>query len=84
MSLSVERTASERYVQIADGMEYVESEHYIHRDLRSANILVGDNDTVKIADLGLARLLSEDYYNPTTCTSLCCYYMSPSLSSFCD
>ena len=47
-------------------MAYVEEEKHIHRDLRSANILVGDNDIVKIADLGLARLLREDYYNPHT------------------
>jgi len=47
-------------------MAYVEEQRHIHRDLRSANILVGDNDTVKIADLGLARLLHEDYYNPHT------------------
>lgn len=50
--------------QIAEGMAYVEEQRHIHRDLRSANILVGDNDIVKIADLGLARLLREDYYNP--------------------
>jgi len=45
-------------------MSYVEQEKHIHRDLRAANILVGDNDIVKIADLGLARLLQEDYYQP--------------------
>jgi len=50
-------------------MAYVEAQKHIHRDLRAANILVGDNNVVKIADLGLARLLREDYYNPSTSTS---------------
>ena len=49
-------------------MAYVEEQKHIHRDLRSANILVGDHDIVKIADLGLARLLHEDCYNPHTST----------------
>ena len=51
-------------------MAYVEQQRHIHRDLRSANILVGDNDIVKIADLGLARLLQEEYYNPHTSTTV--------------
>ncbi|XP_064604810.1 tyrosine-protein kinase SRK2-like [Liolophura sinensis] len=47
--------------QIASGMSYLEKCNYIHRDLRAANVLVGENNTVKIADFGLARLvLNED------------------------
>ena len=47
-------------VQIADGMAYLESENYIHRDLRAANILVAENNNVKVADFGLARLIKSD------------------------
>lgn len=36
--------------------------NYIHRDLRAANILVGDNLVCKIADFGLARLIEDDEY----------------------
>lgn len=36
-------------------MNYLEVKKFIHRDLRAANILVGTNNTVKVADFGLAR-----------------------------
>lgn len=48
--------------QIAGGMAYLESQNYIHRDLAARNVLVGDSNTVKIADFGLARLIKEDEY----------------------
>ena len=37
-------------------MAYLEDKNYVHRDLRAANILVGENNVVKVADFGLARL----------------------------
>lgn len=48
--------------QIAGGMAYLESQNYIHRDLAARNVLVGESNTVKIADFGLARLIKEDEY----------------------
>jgi len=48
--------------QIADGMAFIERMNYIHRDLRAANILVGENLVCKIADFGLARLIEDNEY----------------------
>ncbi|XP_056268238.1 tyrosine-protein kinase Fgr isoform X1 [Pseudoliparis swirei] len=48
--------------QIAAGMAYIERMNYIHRDLRAANILVGENLVCKIADFGLARLIEDNEY----------------------
>jgi len=47
---------------ISMGMQYIEKEKYVHRDLRTDNILIKrHNDTynVKIADFGLSRGLTD-------------------------
>ena len=41
-------------------MIYLEKVNFVHRDLRAANILVGEHCDVKVADFGLARILDQD------------------------
>ena len=48
--------------QIANGMTYLASNNYIHRDLASRNCLVGQNYVIKIGDFGLSRDLYDSAY----------------------
>ncbi|PKU29398.1 tyrosine-protein kinase hck [Limosa lapponica baueri] len=50
------------FLQIAEGMAFIEKRNYIHRDLRAANILVSAILVCKIADFGLARVIEDDEY----------------------
>lgn len=43
--------------QICNGVDHAHSQGVIHRDLRPANVLVTDNDMVKVADFGTSRFL---------------------------
>lgn len=50
-------TLTNMSIQVADGMEFLESQQCIHRDLAARNVLVGENYICKVADFGLARFI---------------------------
>ena len=56
-TLSVEQTI-ECMIQAARGLTHAHAEGVIHRDIKPANLLLDKHGTVKILDMGLARLES--------------------------
>jgi serine/threonine protein kinase len=46
--------------QIAQGMYHVHSLNILHRDLKTANILLTREGVIKLADFGIARVMSSD------------------------
>lgn len=59
-------------------MEYLASKNCIHRDLAARNVLVMSDETLKIADFGLARdIHAHDYYRKTTHGRLPVKWMAP-------
>ncbi|XP_013861960.1 neurotrophic tyrosine kinase, receptor, type 2b [Austrofundulus limnaeus] len=80
-SILVELTQSQMLhiaQQIAAGMVYLASQHFVHRDLATRNCLVGENLLVKIGDFGMSRdIYSTDYYRVGGHTMLPIRWMPP-------
>ncbi|XP_059656422.1 serine/threonine-protein kinase STY8-like [Cornus florida] len=43
-------------IDVAKGMSYLHHNNIIHRDLKTANLLMDENEVVKVADFGVARV----------------------------
>ena len=50
------KTAVNYIIQAARGLEYAHSRNVIHRDIKPSNLVLDQEGTVKILDMGLARL----------------------------
>lgn len=65
--LSLDDTA-EYFRQAALGLENAHANGLIHRDVKPGNLLVDQNEVVKVLDLGLARFSNPTEDNPLTLT----------------
>ena len=45
------------YKELSQGLEFIHKRNIVHRDLKPPNILLNSNDTIKIADVGLAKVM---------------------------
>nr|XP_051685085.1 tyrosine-protein kinase Srms isoform X3 [Oryctolagus cuniculus] len=68
--------------QVAEGMSYLEQQRVVHRDLAARNVLVGDDLSCKVADFGLARLLKDDVYSPSSGSKIPVKWTAPEAAHF--
>ena len=64
-------------LQIADGLQAAHKKGVFHRDIKSANIMLTENDRVKIMDFGLAKIKGQMRLTKTGTTVGTVAYMSP-------
>lgn len=65
--------------QLLSGVKYLHDNGVLHRDIKSANLLVTKNNVLKIADWGLARLVPDDIPGAAKLTNpvVTLWYRSP-------
>ncbi len=69
--------ALENALQAAEGLKAAHAKGIVHRDIKSANLMVNDEGQVKIMDFGLARLGDEKGITQTGTTLGTLLYMAP-------
>ena len=64
------------FVQLCLALEYIHKRKILHRDLKSQNIFLTRNNTLKLGDFGISKVLenTEDFSLTVLGTP---YYMSP-------
>jgi serine/threonine protein kinase len=65
--------------QLLEGLSYLHENEVVHRDLKSANILVTENSTLKLTDFGCSRRFDSDSNGQSRSFKGSPYWMSPEM-----
>ncbi|CAI5767140.1 serine/threonine-protein kinase Nek4 isoform X1 [Podarcis lilfordi] len=81
---SRERKSAEQEAQLLSQLKhpniYLHERHILHRDLKTQNVFLTRSNIIKVGDLGIARVLENQYDMASTLIGTP-YYMSPELFS---
>ncbi|MBN2734646.1 MAG: protein kinase [Methanomicrobiaceae archaeon] len=70
-----QRDAFEILSDVAHGLSYAHKRHIIHRDIKPQNILITEDNTAKITDWGLGKIMGDG--NDTTTIGFSLNYAAP-------
>ncbi|XP_029310451.1 tyrosine-protein kinase Tec isoform X6 [Cottoperca gobio] len=70
-------------LDVSEGMEYLEANSFIHRDLASRNCLVNDSLVVKVSDFGMARYVLDDQYTSSSAAKFPVKWSPPEVYNYC-
>lgn len=68
--------------QLSTALSYLESKHFVHRDIAARNVVVSSETCVKLADFGLSRWVDEHCYYKATKGKLPIKWMAPESINF--
>lgn len=72
-----EDKARKYFRQLLSALDYIHKNSLVHRDLKIENIMIDQNDNVKIIDFGLSNFYDNKRFLQTFCGSL--YFAAPEL-----
>lgn len=64
-------------IQISSALEHAHKNHIVHRDVKSHNILIKEDNSVKVTDFGIARAVSSSTITNTGNVIGSVHYFSP-------
>lgn len=71
------KTALDYALQIAAGIEHAHKQNIIHRDIKPHNIIMAEDDILKVTDFGIARALNANTITVCDNTMGSVHYFSP-------